>query len=151
MCVKCDRDAQSVQNDAFGSALAEHARIKKKKKKRKKFDRDTQKKPCMFTEKTHEMTKLYLAESVICVKNLRRQRDVSVAVFFFYALKWEDAHLVLTRDDNVRTNFFSSYLAVTNTDTRFGAVIYFGSTDSPLTHIVAGCRVLYTQFCGRKV
>lgn len=39
-------------------------------------------------------------------------------------------------------NQFFSYLAVSNTDTRFGTVIYFWSTDSPLTHIVAGCSVI---------
>lgn len=39
-------------------------------------------------------------------------------------------------------NQFFSYLAVSNTDTRFGTVIYFWSTDSPLTHIVAGYSVI---------
>lgn len=51
-------------------------------------------------------------------------------------------------DDNVRTKFSRISQSVI-TDTRFGAVIYFGRTDGPLTHIVAGCRVLYTEFCGR--
>lgn len=63
-------------------------------------------------------------------------------IFYFYARPLEDAHLVQTRDDNARTKFSLVYVAVSITDTRFGTVIHFGSTDSPLTHFVAGCSVI---------
>lgn len=43
------------------------------------------------------------------------------------------------------------YLTLSNTNTRFGAVIHFGSSDGPLTHIVAGHRVLFLYLCRMKV
>lgn len=48
------------------------------------------------------------------------------------------AHLGLTRVVTCESNLLVSL--VSNTDTRFGTVIHFRSTDGPLTHIVAALR-----------